>query len=98
MSTTANTKGCFREFIAQRVVGVLFDALPLGDKGIAAGTKTLVFEDGRGLTITSHGTYWVDGAADIARAADRARLALRAAQIDLAAVIDLAGLLPDAST
>lgn len=68
MSGPANTRACFSEFVGQRVIGVLFDALPQSRKDIAGGTKTLIFEDGRGLTIAANGSYWIDSADDVGRA------------------------------
>ena len=92
MSAAANTKDCFRALVGERIVGVMFDALPLGNKGAANGAKTLVLEDGRGLTITGTGTYWLDSAEDVARAVERARRDLVHAHRELAALVDLAGL------
>jgi hypothetical protein len=87
----SNTHECFSEFVGQEVVGVLFGAVPVGRKDIARGTKTLVFEDGRGLTISSSGSYWIDSAEDVQRAIRATKKALEATQRDLAGVLDLAG-------
>lgn len=89
--TTANTRACFEEFIGQKMVGVLFDALPTNRRDIAAGTKTLIFEDGRGLTISSTGTYWVESARDVKAAADRVRRKLEETERNLRGVLELAG-------
>jgi hypothetical protein len=79
----ANTRGCFNEFVGQRLIGLLFDALPVNRRDIAAGTRTLIFEDGRGLTIAPNGSYWIDSADEVARAVrDTARkLDVTAAQL-----------------
>lgn len=88
--TTANTRDCFTDFIGQKVVGVLFNALPAHRKDIAAGTKTLVFEDGRGLTIAGNGSYWVDGADEVRRAVEVRERELRATESELSGVLALA--------
>ena len=54
----SNTKECFRECVGKKVVGVLFDVMPLGRSDLSIGTKTLLFDDGSGLTISSKGTFW----------------------------------------
>lgn len=64
----SNTHDCFREFLGQKLTGLLFGALPLGRADLSSGTKTLIFADGRGLTISSHGAYWIDSADEIHRA------------------------------
>lgn len=87
----ANTRECFSEFMGQKVVGVLFDALPWSRKDIARGTKTLVFEDGRGLTISSKGTYWIESADDVARAIRRRQDDLAQTERELLGTLALAG-------
>lgn len=88
---TSNTRDCFSTFIGRQVVGVLFDALPVGRKDLAAGTKTLVFDDGRGLTISSKGTFWVESEREIERAIKSARKEMERTKADLAGVLELAG-------
>lgn len=90
---TGNTRECFTEFIGQRVLGVLFDAFPLHRRDIAEGTKTIVFEDGRGLTITSRGSFWVVTADEVSRAVQRKARDLKATEAEIQAVLDLAGAL-----
>jgi hypothetical protein len=80
--TVANTKDCFRECIGKRVVGVLFDALPLNRYSIA-GSKTLLFDDGSGLTICSNGAFWLESSENIKRAVEEARAKLLQVQSDL---------------
>lgn len=92
----SNTRECFSEFIGQRVIGVLFNALPLGRKDIASGGKTLVFEDGRGLTIAANGTFWVESAADVKRAVQWRQDELNTTRREIADVLKLAGALAEA--
>lgn len=94
MSTAANTQRCFSEFIGQRVIGVIFNALPVARRDIAAGTKTIVFEDGRGLTISSTGSYWIDSADDVRRATDAKARELETVAREIKSVLDLAGATP----
>lgn len=84
----ANTRDCFSEFIGQKVVGVIFDALP---RTSFISTKTLIFEDGRGLTTASNGSYWIDSAFDVSRAVQIVRDELAAAEKRLRGVLNLAG-------
>jgi len=87
----SNTPDCFREFVGKRVKGVLFDALPLGRADLSAGTKTLVFEDGRGLTIAHNGGFWIDSPEHVERAVIILRKELEAAQRGLKDILALAG-------
>lgn len=89
----SNTRECFSECIGRKVVGVLFNALPTGWQDIANGTKTLVFDDGRGLTISSTGTFWQESADDINQAVRVQRAELEARKRELADVLALAGCL-----
>src|SRR5690348_14170268 len=89
----SNTHDCFRAFIGQRCVGVMFDALPVNRRDIASGTKTLVFEDGRGLTVAANGSYWIESAEDVGRAVSQRREDLARMQLDLVEVLSLAGAL-----
>lgn len=89
--SASNTKDCVRDQIGKRIVGVLFDALPLSDRRLAAGNKTFVFEDGSGFTFSSSGSFWEERADDIKRAVNRQRERLEANQRDLQDVLDLAG-------
>lgn len=87
----SNTKDCFREFIGHTVKGVLFDALPVGRGDLQGGNKTLVFDDGRGLTFAHNGSYWIDSADDVKRAIAITKGMLEAAQRDAKAILALAG-------
>lgn len=87
----SNTRDCFSTFIGCKVVGVLFDALPLTDRSLAAGNKTLVFDDGHGLTISSNGSYWTESPETIKRAIDQKKKELARTQDELSGVLQLAG-------
>lgn len=76
--TASNTKECFRECVGMRIKGVLFDALPLRRPDLSAGSRTLVFEDGSGLTIAANGSFWREPAREIDRAIDEMRAKLEA--------------------
>jgi hypothetical protein len=89
--TASNTFDCFRECVGKRVVGVLRDAMPPCRRDIAAGTKTLVFDDGTGLTIASNGSYWTERKDEIDRAIRIRREELEANHRDIQDVLDLAG-------
>jgi hypothetical protein len=86
----SNTHDCFREFVGQKVIGLLFSALPWNRRDLAAGTKTLIFEDGRGLTIASNGSYWIESVEDVDTAVKYRQKELLATQRELAEVIELA--------
>ena len=87
----SNTKDAVRELIGKRIVGVLFDTIPLGRADLSAGTKTLVFDDGTGFTVTSHGAFWRESENAIARAGDAARARLENAKRDIEDVLVAAG-------
>lgn len=89
--TTSNTRECFTTFKGQRLIGMLFNALPVSRRDLAAGTTTLIFEDGRGLTISSNGSYWVDAADEVKRAVEERQAELRATQGEIEGVLELAG-------
>ena len=89
--STSNTKECFRECIGLKVKGVLFDALPMGGLALAHGTKTLVFDDGTGLTVSGNGSYWRETKAGIEGAVDDVRARLARAHQDLEDVLASAG-------
>ena len=89
-SIASNTRECFRTFIGQRLVGLIFDA----EYPISTFTaKVLVFEDGRGLVLLDNGAHCVIGKEDVTRAIEAQRVKLRAAQADIEEVLRLAGAL-----
>ena len=87
----SNTKDCFRECIGKRVKGVLFDALPAGRNDLAAGTKTLIFDDGSGLTIASNGSFWLEAQEEIQRAVSCRLAELEKTKDEIAEVLAAAG-------
>lgn len=93
--TASNTKDCFRECVGKKVTGVLFGALPLGDRDIASRTKTLIFDDGTGLTISSNGSFWRETAKDVRHAVEWKRDELNATKGEIAEVLALAGALSE---
>lgn len=68
----SNTKECFRECGGKKVVGGLFDAMPSGRSDLSRGTKTLLFDDGSGLTISAKGAFWVEHPEEVKRVLDAA--------------------------
>lgn len=89
-TATSNTPECFSICIGRKVIGVLFDALPLSGSQ-AAGTRTLVFEDGYGLTISSKGSFWTETRDDIAAAIRHKRDELGRTRSEIEQVLALAG-------
>lgn len=87
----SNTKDCFRYCIGKQVTGVLFDALPLGRCDLSSGTKTMIFEDGTGLTIANNGSFWIESADEIQRAVRSRKEELETTQRELADVLAVAG-------
>jgi hypothetical protein len=87
----SNTKDCFREFIGMKIKGVIFDALPIGDIWRAKGTKTLIFEDGRGLTISNNGSFWIENENDIKKAVENKRKELDVVSKEIQDVLSIAG-------
>lgn len=90
-NVASNTRDCFSTWIGCKVVGVLFDAMPPRRKDLSGGTKTLIFEDGYGLTISSHGTFWVEKPDDIQWALREKRRELEATGAELESVLEAAG-------
>ena len=89
--SAANTKDCIRDLIEKRVVGVLFDALPLSPS-LALGTKTLLFDDGTGFTFNSRGAFWSETAIDISKAVKKKQDELHLVEKDIKDVLNVAGL------
>lgn len=93
MKQTSNARDCFSECVGHKVVGVLFDALPVGRRDLSGGTKTLVFENGQGLTISARGFYWIESAEEVRRAVRSKRAELDRVQGEIEGVLALAGAL-----
>jgi hypothetical protein len=89
--SASNTKECFRECVGKKVKGVLFNALPFGSRELAHGTKTLIFDDGSGITFSNNGTYWRELPEEVTRAIKNAKKELEDAVVDLEDVLFMAG-------
>ena len=101
--TEKNTKDCVRDLIGKKVVGVLFNALPIQrdlrprlrreviHRDNEPGTKTLIFDDGTGFTFNSRGAFWKETTKDIARAVERKERELRSIEADIKDVLTVAG-------
>lgn len=89
--SAANTRECIEDIIDRRVVGCLFDALPVGRKDLARGTRTLILDDGTGFTFTSNGSFWRESAEDVARAVAAVQREWLATKRNLEGVLALAG-------
>lgn len=90
-AAASNTRDCFREAIGHTIVGVLFNALPINRRDLASGNKTLVFDDGTGLTISDNGSFWRESKSDIDRAIRLRERELRQSQQEIEEVLTLAG-------
>ena len=91
MAPASNTPECFEEFTGQKLKGVLFGRLPRTAHDIAVHCKTLVFEDGRGLTINDNGSYWIEKKEDVAWAVENLRKEAERHQRTVEECIRLAG-------
>lgn len=87
----SNCRECFQTFLGHKIIGLLFNALPLGRGDIARGTTTIIFDCGYGLTLSSHGTYWVESPDDIKSATDSKKIELSQVQKEIESVLALAG-------
>ena len=87
----SNTADVFRYAIGRTIIGVLRSALPVSRPDLAKGNKTLVFDDGTALTMTSGGAYRIERAEDVDRAVKRTQQKLDDAMRDYQAILDLAG-------
>ena len=83
----SNTQECFREFIGQELIGLLFGRVPqLASASTSLGT-TMIFRDGRGLFISATGAWWVVSADDVRAAVRHRRDELIKAHDDLQTVL-----------
>lgn len=85
----SNTLDCFHEFVGQRLVGLTLGRTPSGSE-----VRTLVFEDGRGLSISSNGSYWVSPAEVVRCRIDEMRDELERTRRDIERVLALSGEVP----
>ena len=88
----SNTRDCFREFVGQKLVGLMFDAMPMSRADLKAGNAHLIFEDGRALTLSNNGSYWIDSADDVIRALEANKRRLEQLQRETSEVIVASGL------
>ena len=89
--TTSNTNECFTDLIGHEVVGVLFDALPVHRGDLARSTKTLVLDDGTGLTISSNGSFWRESEEEVRRAVVSEAKRLQDVKARIKGVLQVAG-------
>lgn len=91
MAATSNTFECFRDVVGLKVVGVMKDALPAHRADLKKGNKTLVFEDGTGLTFNGRGSYWRESKENVDAAVRLRRRELADTERDIRDVLTLAG-------
>lgn len=89
----SNTPDVWRAALGETIRGVLFEALPLSDRSLSRGTRTLVFESGWGITVSSTGTFWTESPEAISRAIELERKKLEENQAEITNVLHLAGAL-----
>lgn len=87
----SNHPDCFRECIGRTIKGIIFDALPRSRKDLSLGNKTLIFDDGTGLTFGSNGSYWRESSEELRLAVLDKQRAMEAAISDLRDVLTQAG-------
>ncbi len=92
--TASNTKECFTDCIGKTVLGCLFDAFPSNRSDLAAGTKTIVFDDGTGLTIARNGSFWPENRKDVETVVRRKGTEIGRQLATLMGVLELAGVFP----
>ena len=80
----SNTMDCYREFLGQRLVGLLANAQIAGS---GARVTMLIFEDWRGLALCENGSYWVSNREDVRRAVRHRRDELTRIEHDLRAAV-----------
>lgn len=90
----ANITEVFRSFIGCTVKGCLFNAFPLNRHDLSAGSKTLIFDCGWGLTISSSGAYWAERPEEVKRAVERTKESLQKTQEEIRQVLQVAGVQP----
>lgn len=91
MQSASNTKDCFRDLVGKHIKGVLVDTLPLGRADLSAGTKTIVFFDGTGLTIALNGSFWPESTDMVRQAINIAKRDLKNAKREIEGLLALAG-------
>lgn len=84
---TSNTRGCFSACIGRKIIGVLFNI----HKTIDNGTKTFVFDDGTGFTVSDNGSFWRETSDEIRRAIDPIKQRLQQTSEEIKGVLELSG-------
>jgi hypothetical protein len=92
----SNTDDCFREFFGLKLVGLIGDVWPLRSQSENTTYKTLIFEDGRGITLSSNGSWWVASKEDVSKAVGTLRNILEKQKKDIEEVAKLAGIINEA--
>lgn len=87
----SNTRGVIASLVGRKIVGVLTNALPVGRRDLAAGTKTIVLDCGHGLTFANNGSFWLDGKGEVARAIRLLRRDLERTAGEIGELLELAG-------
>jgi hypothetical protein len=95
MVAASNSRDCFKECVGKKVTGVLFDAFPIRRIDLSSGSKTLIFDDGSGLTVASNGSFWTETAKDVKWAVDARIRELSDVKTEIAAALSVAGLTVD---
>jgi hypothetical protein len=83
---TSNTRGCFSGCIGRKIIGVLFNIHRSLER-----TKTFVFDDGTGFTISDNGSFWREQADDIRDAIIPLQQRLKETSEEIKSVLQLAG-------
>ena len=89
-----NTPDCFMKLFGKKLTGVVFNALPHGEAGRndrVKGTKTLLFENGEGITVYNGGFYRWESSYNISVAIKQRVQELRAAEFKIMDEIGLMG-------
>ncbi len=84
---TSNTRGCFSGCIGRKIIGVLFNI----HRSLESGTKTFVFDDGTGFTVSDNGSFWREHADDIRHAIIPLQQRLKETSEEIKSVLQLAG-------
>lgn len=87
----SNTSDCFRASIGKKVVGFYERGEYSGVLECTLTKRTLVFDDGTGLTFCSNGAYWLESAEEVRRAIAVVKGELDRTERGLRDVLALAG-------
>jgi hypothetical protein len=87
----SNTKDCFRECVGKRIKGVVFNSSPINSRELSKGTKTLIFDDNTGLTITANGSFWNESVVDVESIIKNKKDELKKLETEICEVLSIAG-------